>query len=62
MCKKYELLHIQVIVGDNEFENLVPTPSQLKAAQSSKAIWMILGWKSFTEEMSWALKNVQIVK
>lgn len=33
--------------------------SQLKAAQGSKAIWMILGWKGFMEEMSWTLKHVQ---
>lgn len=31
--------------------------SQTKSC--TKAIWIILGWKGFLEEMSWTLKNVQ---
>lgn len=40
------------MLDDNEFGDLVTNWSQLKAAQSSKAVWMILGWKGFMEEMS----------
>lgn len=49
MCKTYELNNLQIMLGEHMNLRIW---SQLKAAQGSKAIWMILGWKGFMEEMS----------